>query len=926
MLIKEEDYLEHYGTPRRSGRYPWGSGGDDSSTTRNMSFLDTVAYLHQKGVSNLNIAKGMKMTTSELKNQKSIQKNAQKQADINMAERLREKGMSPGEIGKRMAQNGVPRNESSIRALLEPGAKDKAAQLTNIAGMLERAIAEKGPVQIGVGVENSMGISNDKLKIAVAIMKEKGYEVGSIQTPQMGTSVGQKTTIKYLAPQGTKYSDLKQHPELIRNVTEYSTDHGRSSTGFVSPIQINSKRIGIRYAEDGGDKADGVIFVRPGLKDLSMGASRYAQVRIAVDGTHYLKGMAMYKDGLSPGHDLEFNTNKSKSDIGSDKHAAMKKVNRKKDGSVDKENPFTSMISRQITVKDKHGKDVTTSAMNMVNEEGDWQEWSNSLSSQMLSKQHPPFAKEQLGKKFEKKKTDLEEIRNLTNPTVRKKLLETFAAGADSSALHLQAAAIRGQGNHVILPIDSLKETEIYAPNFNNGERVVLIRHPHGGLFEIPELTVNNKHPESRRLLGSGNKGAADAVGINSKVAKRLSGADFDGDTVLVIPNNNRKIKTKPALSGLKNFDPIHEYRKFEGMKIMTPENKGMEMGKISNLITDMTIKRASLEEISRAVKHSMVVIDAEKHELNYKQSALDNNINQLKKKYQQRGTRTGASTLISLSTSRVMVPNRKPRRANEGGPIDKVTGKKMYTPTNESYPKYRYRIDPSTGKKVPIEGSGKQTINKTRSQKMTETDNAHTLSSGTLIEEIYANHANALKDLANQARREAVNTKHIPYSPSARIAYVDEVKSLNAKLSLAISNKPLERQAQALAYANIEALKQSNHDMDNAEIKKLSYKALKEARDRVGAKKEPVEITPKEWEAIQAGAITVNNLEGILNNTKLETIKELAMPRVKYAMSTAKQSRARAMLARGVTQAEVAKVLGVSVSTLRTSLAREGG
>jgi hypothetical protein len=137
---------------------------------------------------------------------------------------------------------------------------------------------------------------------------------------------------------------------------------------------------------------DGVIFVRPGVKDLSMGAAPYAQVRIAVDGTHYLKGMAVYKDDLPPGVDLQFNTNKS--DTGN-KLDAMKEVKRNKDdGSVDMDNPFGASISHQIGDRDHTGKITKlTSVMNIVNEEGKWSEWSRNLSSQMLSKQRPALAK-----------------------------------------------------------------------------------------------------------------------------------------------------------------------------------------------------------------------------------------------------------------------------------------------------------------------------------------------------------------------------------------------------------------------------------------------------------------------------------------------------------------------------------------------------
>ena len=48
-------------------------------------------------------------------------------------------------------------------------------------------------------------------------------------------------------------------------------------------------------------------------------------------------------------------------------------------------------------------------------------------------------------------------------------------------------------------------------------------------------------------------------------------------------------------------------------------------MGDVSNLITDMTIKGANNDELARAVRHSMVVIDSEKHNLDVKASARDN-------------------------------------------------------------------------------------------------------------------------------------------------------------------------------------------------------------------------------------------------------------------------------------------------------------
>lgn len=896
MIIDEENYIMHYGILRRSGRYPWGSGKDQN--TRNKSFLDNVDALRKQGLSEVEIAKGFGITTTELRAAKSIAKNQQKQADIDMAQRLRDKGMSTTAIGERMG-----RNESSIRGLLAPGAKDKNDVLVTTSNMLKDQVEKKNYIDIGSGVENHLGISQTKLSTAVAMLQEEGYTIHYVKVQQLGT--GQQTTIKVLAKPDVKYSEVFKNRDQIQQITDFSQDGGRSFVGIQPPLSISSKRVGIRYAEDGGTAADGVIFVRPGVDDVSLGSSRYAQVRIAVDGTHYLKGMAMYKDDLPDGVDLQFNTNKH--DTGN-KLDALKPMQRDKDGNIDQQNPFGAAIKNggQQIVKDAKGNDVVTSVMNKVNEEGDWGKWSKTLSTQFLSKQSPTLAKTQLDMTYERQKSDLDTILKLTNPAVRRQLLESYADNADSAAVHLKAAALPRQASHVILPVDSMKPTEIYAPNYNNGERVVLVRYPHGGTFEIPELTVNNRQPAAKKMLGN----AKDAVGIHSSVAERLSGADFDGDTVLVIPNDRGAVKTSPALEGLKDFDPKTSYPAYEGMKKITPSGKQHKMGDVSNLITDMTIRKASNAELARAVRHSMVVIDAEKHNLDYKQSYIDNGIGQLKEKYQGRtdkGGLKGSSTLISRAQSDVRVPDRKGRPAKEGGPIDRETGKKVYVPTNETY----------------TDRNGKLVVKTIKSKKLAETDDAHTLSSGTPIENLYAEHSNKLKALANTARKELVHTESTPYSPSAKIAYDKQVKSLDAKLNVALRNRPLERQAQLVANSIVAAKRQAYPDMDAASLKKIKAQALTEARLRTGAGKERIEITDDEWEAIQHGAISNHKLTQILRNADLEQVKKLATPREPTVMTTTQVARAKSMLASGYTQAEIATALGVATSTLESSLQR---
>lgn len=910
--------IKHYGTPRRSGRYPWGSGQDPQ---RNLDFLSNVEKLKSEGMSEVEIAKGMGMTTSQLRAKKSLAKSEKRRADAALALRLKDKGMSNVAIGERM---GI--NESSVRALLDPAIQARSDVTMATANMLRDAVENKKYIDIGSGVETHLGISRTKLNTAVSLLKEEGYVTHEVRIKQLGT--GKSTTIKVLALPGTTELDAFKNRYDIHPINEsYSQDGGRTWLGLEPITNIDSKRIHIRYAEDGGKLKDGVIELRRGVEDLNLGKSNYAQVRIGVDGTHFLKGMAIYSDNMPPGVDIIYNSNKTK-DVPPEK--VFKPMVRDKNGNIDPDNPFGSSVYQRKYI-DADGKE-RVSALNIVAEEGKWSEWSKSLSSQVLSKQTPSLAKRQLEMALGLKKEEFDDINELTNPAVKKHLLESFADDCDAAAVHLKAAALPRQGTHVILPFSTIKEHEIYAPNYNDGETVVLIRHPHGGIFEIPSLVVNNKNPEARGLIGK----AKDAVGIHPKVAEQLSGADFDGDTVLVIPNRDGYIKTSSPLRALKDFDPKVSYAGYPGMPVITNKTKQMKMGDVSNLITDMTIKGATEEEIARAVKHSMVVIDAEKHKLDYKRSYVENGIGALKTKYQG-SEKSGASTLISRASSQERIPERKEGRFvidPETGKkkrvfVDPATGEKLYEQTGGSFTKLvpdkrgRYAID-SEGKRVYLDTREKIVGRTTVSTKMAEKTDARELLSengGTRIERIYADYANGLKALANQSRKMALGIENVKYSPTARITYSKEVESLDAKLKIAYRNKPLERQAQLLANRVVSEKRRANPMMDADDLKKVKSQALDEARHRVGSGKKKIEITDQEWEAIQAGAVSNNVLSQILLNTDMDSLKQRAMPRRTTSMSPARISRAKDMFKSGYNRGEIANALGVSLSVLEKAL-----
>lgn len=914
LMEDESNSLSHIGVKRRSGRYPYGSGEDPY---QHEDFYKRYLDLKNSGLTEKEISDSMGITTTKLRARRTIAYNEQLAQRQHRAYELKQKGYSSTKIGEIM---GV--NESTVRSLLNPSSRARANASTIIANNLKETIGKDGAVDIGKGVEQYLGYSQDKLKVAVAMLEEEGYTTHYIYTKMGGPN---HTTVKVLAAPGVTVRDLVNDRNKIKNIGMSLDEPHEGGVGIKKPASLDSKRLGVVYAEDGGTERDGVMLIRPGAADLELGGSHYAQVRINVDNSHYLKGMAMYgdPDQFPDGVDIIFNTNKKRGTPieGTGDNSVLKPLKRVTNpdgtkGDVDWSNPFGATIDPikgQYEYDDPKTGKKKQSLVNKVNDEGDWDDWSRSLPSQMLSKQDISLAKRQLGIDLDRRKQDYDEIMALENPVVKANLLKSFSDECDSAAIHMKAAAMPRQRTQVILPIPSLKDNEIYAPNFRPGEKVILIRFPHGGKFEIPELTVNNNNKEARAALS----GSKDCVGINAKVAERLSGADFDGDNVLVIPNNRGEIKTRSALEGLKNFDPKTAYPKYEGMRVMTKREKGREMGIVSNLITDMTIKGAPWEDIEKAVRHSMVVIDAEKHELNWKQSERDNQIDLLKQKWQSRGNGKygGASTLISRSTSTERIPERKLRSAKEGGWIDPETGEKVYVETG------REKVVPAKKDKDGKVVSWKKVPAESVTVKMDLAKDAYELSSGTAMEGVYANYANSLKSLANQARKSYLNSGSFKYDPQAAKTYSSEVSSLKAKLNTALKNAPLERKAELLSDNLYEAKKAAHPEYEKDDLKKLSNRCLNEARIAVGAKKQLVDITDKEWEAIQHRAVSKNALQQILQNADPDRVKQLATPKQGVAMSASLIARARSMLNRGYTQAEVADRLGVSIDTLKRNV-----
>lgn len=890
MDLVEEDILMHYGVKRRSGRYPWGSG--DNPYQHGGDFLARVEELQRLGKTEKQIADELHLSTTDLRMQVRVAKHERRALQADRARSLREDGKTLDEIASILGYA----NDSSVRALLNENTAANKNKAQATAEILKKELAEKGAIDVGTGVERQLGVSTGVLQEALFILETEGYNRYGVGVPQVNDPKKRTITPVISVPE-IDQREVYQNLDLVKFVGDYhSTDGGESWDKREYPASIDSSRVKILYGDEGGALKDGVIEIRRGVADLDLGDSHYAQVRILVDGTHYLKGMAMYSDDMPDGADIVFNTNKH---TGTPKMDVLKKI------QDDPDNPFGALIKAngQSHYIDADGNEKL-SAINKLKEEGDWDKMSKNLSSQFLSKQPIQLINKQLDLTYADAADEFSEICSLTNPTVKRKLLLDFADECDSAAVHLKAAALPRQSTQVILPLNAMKETEIFAPNYRDGEKVVLIRYPHGGTFEIPELTVNNKNPTAVSVLG---KNIRDAVGINPKVAERLSGADFDGDQVVVIPTGGRvKIQSTPALKDLKDFDPKTDYST-EGKTGVRLLAKGAatqrQMGEISNLITDMTLKGATEPEIARAVKHSMVVIDAAKHKLDYRQSEKDNGIAELKKKYQgfddETGHHGGASTLLSRRKQDVEVPERQ-----GSGVIDPLTGKVVYKESGRTY------VDPRTGKTVAAT---------TKVKRILAVDDVRSMSSGTLQEEAYADYANKMKDLANKARLEYKATPTLKRSASAAKAFEPEVNRLMAALKVAQLNAPLEREAQRIANARVKAKVQANNITDKDEISKIRRAAISDARNSTGAsgKRTRITISDGEWTAIQSGAISDTTLSEILRYAEPKTVRERATPRRTTQLSDARISRIKAMANSGHTNAEIAEALGISTSAV---------
>lgn len=977
-------------TPTGSGRYLKGSGDNSLQHPHDfLDRVERLKRTGWTETSE-NIREAFGMSTTEYRAYKKIAAHDKRQERVDTANKLMEElGGNRMAVARAMSEKyGEHISESSIRSLLDTKTAERKSAAQNTADLIKEQLKAKGSIDVGKGVELEMGlgVSAETMKESLTMLEMEGYHVTTFGLKQVTGKANQQTIMKVIvspekgeeikqtlkkerndrveavkkaieanngdydaAAKSLGYKDrgtidrlldpkndvdmaapvsekqiqnyLMNHPGDINSMADYhSKDGGMTYRAPEYPASIDSSRVMIRYGDQGGYAKDGTIELRRGVADLSLGNDHYAQVRILVDGDRYMKGMAFYSDdkNFPDGIDVIYNR-PEKSDV--PMRDVLKKT--KHDDPMD---PFGSTITAagQYHYIDKDGNEKL-GAINKLRSEGAWEDQQINLSQQFLSKQPLKFIKNQLNITYADYEAEYDEIMSIQNPTVRKKCLNDFAGTCDSASVTLKAAAMPKQHTRVLLPVDSLKDNEVYARDYKDGTEVMLIRYPHAGPFELVKATVNNKNKEGQRVLGD----AYDAIGLNPNAVGKLSGADYDGDTATIFPiPKGVKLSYADQLSGLKNYEPKaiyagtmvvdengkeHWYRNGKEYKVMPKSSTNREMGIASNLITDMTLGGADEQELTRAVRHSMTVIDAAKHHLDYMASYKENDIDDLKRRYQKHVDPVtgeekygGASTLLSTRKQATPVPERQGQAK-----IDPNTGELIYKNSGRKYYDKKGNLVEAT---IDI-------------PKMMSVKDAHELSTGSQVENAYADYANKMKALANRARKEYAATPNMVYDRNARETYKSEVERLELAVRQAKLNAPRERRAQAIANSKLKSMTAENPNLpkDKKTYGKLKTRVMAEARDAVsaGSKKNRITLSQREWDAINNGAVSDSFAQQIFRFCEDNQVRSYATPKKNdMALSQAKINQIKSRWNSGMSKEDIAESLGISMSSVNKYLA----
>src|SRR5699024_3398393 len=220
---------------------------------------------------NSELPKEYQLGTTEFRVAQRRAKHDRRQLQYDRIRSLKEDGLTATEIGREMGLN-----ESTVRSILNSGVTERVGRAEEIAKTLKDEVDRKGMIDISEGAERVLGVTEGQLDEAAYILEAeygyKRYGVGVKNT----TNPRQQTNTTVLAKPEFDQKYAYQHQDQIQALGDYHFD---SDTGVARKLQrpssLDSSRVAVRYAEDGGIDKDGVIEIRRGVADLDLGKSHY---------------------------------------------------------------------------------------------------------------------------------------------------------------------------------------------------------------------------------------------------------------------------------------------------------------------------------------------------------------------------------------------------------------------------------------------------------------------------------------------------------------------------------------------------------------------------------------------------------------------------------------------------------------------------
>lgn len=218
----DSDILEHYGTKRHSGRYPWGSG--DNPYQHSGDFLSRVETLKKKGMSeneildqiNSTLPKEYQLGLTEFRVARRKAIHERKASEYEKIAALKEQGLGWKAIGEKLGMS-----ESSVRSKYAGTADKKAQRAENIADTLKKEVDKKGMIDISEGANLVMGVSQSELDDAAYTLEaEYGYKRYGVGIRQP-TNIRQQTNITVLAKPEFDQKYAYQHQDQIDSLGDY---------------------------------------------------------------------------------------------------------------------------------------------------------------------------------------------------------------------------------------------------------------------------------------------------------------------------------------------------------------------------------------------------------------------------------------------------------------------------------------------------------------------------------------------------------------------------------------------------------------------------------------------------------------------------------------------------------------------------------